>query len=92
MKDLMTSAPTKGSPRNVWIDLFASPLRSTKAGTLAGLTFAVKENIDVNLKVTTTGSKAFAFTAKSDAAVVAKLLEEPHYPLGYGCDRYSGWI
>jgi allophanate hydrolase len=78
MKDPMTSAPTKTDPKNVWIDLFASPLKSTQggqtAGQLAGLTFAVKDNIDVNQKVTTAGSKAFAFTAKSDATVVAKLL------------------
>jgi allophanate hydrolase len=70
----MTSASPNAEPKNVWIDLLPSPLRSVDEGALAGLTFAVKDNIDVNQKVTTAGSKAFAFTAKADATVVGKLL------------------
>jgi allophanate hydrolase len=63
-------------PRNIWIDLFSSPIRSSQNGLLDGLTFAVKDNIDVDQKVTTAGNKAFAFTAKANATVVTKLLGE----------------
>ncbi len=44
------------------------------AGTLAGLTFAIKDNIDVAGIPTTAGCPAFAYTPDRDADVVERLL------------------
>jgi allophanate hydrolase len=64
-------------PQHVWISKFKTPLTaedSSAAGLLAGMTFAVKDNIDVANHVTTAGCKEFAFEAKTSATVVSKLM------------------
>jgi allophanate hydrolase len=65
-------------PQHVWISKFKTPLtaeNSSAAGLLAGMTFAVKDNIDVANHVTTAGCKEFAFEAKTSATVVSKLMQ-----------------
>lgn len=58
-----------------WIDRFAAPLAGAAAGPLAGLSFAVKDNIDVAGVPTTAGCPAFARLAAAHAAVVQRLLD-----------------
>ncbi|HSH88537.1 MAG TPA: allophanate hydrolase [Ramlibacter sp.] len=58
-----------------WINRFDRPLgTSENRGPLAGLTFAVKDNIDVAGALTTAGCPAFAYSARDHATVVRKLL------------------
>ena len=57
-----------------WISCCVPPLRTSLDGTLAGLTFAVKDNMDVAGMATTAGCQAFAFTPDEHAVVVHKLL------------------
>src|SRR4029453_16101754 len=49
---------------------------------LFGLPFAVKDNIDVAGWPTTAGCPEFAYTAKEDAAVVARLRQLGAIPVG----------
>ena len=58
-----------------WITRFAGPLRGSAEGALAGLRFAVKDNIDVLGRPTTAACAAFAYQAKAHATVVQKLLD-----------------
>ena len=60
---------------NAWILRLAQPLRRGTEGPLAGLRFAVKDNIDVAGLPTTAACPAFAFGASSDAKVVQRLLD-----------------
>jgi allophanate hydrolase len=57
-----------------WISLCEPALSSGKTGCLAGLTFAVKDNIDVQGMPTTAACPAFAFTPGEHAQTVQKLL------------------
>jgi allophanate hydrolase len=64
-------------PKHVWINKFDQSIKAEQAshiGTLAGLSFAVKDNIDVAGHETTAGCKEFAFEAKKNATVIDKLL------------------
>ncbi len=67
------------SNENVWISLVTQDrvLARTReaSGPLAGLTFAVKDNIDVAGMPTTSGCPAFAYTPSKSATVVARLEE-----------------
>ena len=62
-----------------WIYRPAQPLRPSVAagasGALAGLTFAVKDNIDAAGWPTTAACPAFAYTPSVHAAIVQKLLD-----------------
>jgi allophanate hydrolase len=64
-----------GSPGAAWISRFVPPLVLGRGGSLAGLQFAVKDNIDAAGLPTTAGCPAFAYEPSSHASVVRKLLE-----------------
>lgn len=71
-----------GSPAAAWIAKFPSPVADAAAGKalgfalpLAGLSFAVKDNIDVAGAPTTAACPAFDRLPKAHAAVVQRLLE-----------------
>ena len=57
-----------------WIARCDPPLRTHTVGELAGLRFAVKDNIDVSSMPTTAGCPDFAFMPIQHAQVVQKLL------------------
>ncbi len=57
-----------------WISVCKPPLRTRTDGPLAGLTFAVKDNMDVAGMPTTAACPGFAFTPAEHAVVVQKLL------------------
>lgn len=58
-----------------WIHHPAQALAGASEGALAGLRFAVKDNIDVGGWPTTAACPAFAYTPGSHASVVRRLLE-----------------
>ena len=62
-----------GAP--AWITRFDAPLKGSAEGVLAGLRFAVKDNIDVAGVPTTAACEAFAYLPPAHAAVVRKLLD-----------------
>lgn len=71
-----------GSPAAAWIAKFAAPVADAAAGKalgfalpLAGLSFAVKDNIDVAGVPTTAACPAFDRLPQAHAAVVQRLLE-----------------
>jgi allophanate hydrolase len=57
-----------------WIARCDVPLRGSASGPLQGLTFAVKDNIDVQGIRTTAGCESFAYLPTHHAEVVRKLL------------------
>jgi allophanate hydrolase len=72
---LREAPPSGARPENAWIARFAAPLAGNAAGPLAGLTFAVKDNIDVAGVATTAGCPAFAYRPGEHASVVRRLLD-----------------
>lgn len=58
-----------------WLFKPLQPVQTAKDGPLSGLTFAVKDNIDVAGWPTTAACPAFAYTAPIHAKVVQKLLD-----------------
>lgn len=58
----------------LWLFQPPKPVQTTEVGPLSGLTFAVKDNIDVAGWPTTAACPAFAHTASVHASVVQKLL------------------
>ena len=58
-----------------WLSRCAPPIRTASSGPLAGLTFAVKDNMDVAGMPTTAACPGFAFTPSQHAVVVQKLLD-----------------
>ncbi|WP_372659757.1 allophanate hydrolase [Hydrogenophaga sp.] len=64
-----------GHAPQAWITRLEQPLQHGQTGPLAGLRFAVKDNIDVRGLPTTAGCAAFAYTATQHATVVRRLLE-----------------
>jgi allophanate hydrolase len=70
----------------VWISLVPREIALARAresqGLLAGLTFAVKDNIDVLGLPTTAGCPAYAYSPHADAAVVEKLGSAGAIPIG----------
>jgi allophanate hydrolase len=70
-----TETVAREGPAAAWITRLETPLHTSETGPLAGLTFAVKDNIDVEGVPTTAGCPAFAYTAQRHATVVRKLLD-----------------
>lgn len=60
---------------NAWITRFERPLFTRLDGACAGLTFAVKDNIDVAGAPTTAACPTFAYQAETSAFVVQRLLD-----------------
>jgi allophanate hydrolase len=58
-----------------WIQQCEKPICESSTGPLAGLSFAVKDNIHVLGLATTAGCPAFAFAPTAHAVVVQKLLQ-----------------
>ena len=64
-----------GTPAAAWIARPDHPVQGAAGGPLAGLRFAVKDNIDVAGLPTTAACPAFTQTPDSHATVVRRLLE-----------------
>ena len=64
-----------GLAPQAWILRCDPPLRTHASGPLAGLTFAVKDNMDVAAMPTTAACPGFAFTPSHHAVAVQKLLD-----------------
>jgi allophanate hydrolase len=80
-----------GGPLNpVWISLVpresalarAHEIENSPQSALAGMTFAVKDNIDVAAAPTTAGCPAYAYTPASSATVVQRLVNAGAIPIG----------
>jgi allophanate hydrolase len=72
-----TTLPTAAAPLapQAWIHHPPQPIAGASTGALAGLTFAVKDNIDVAGWPTTAACPAFAYRPDAHASVVRRLLE-----------------
>jgi allophanate hydrolase len=57
-----------------WIQRYETAIQESSTGPLAGLVFAVKDNMHVQGQTTTAGCPAFAFAPSEHATVVQKLL------------------
>lgn len=71
-----------GQAEAAWITRLATPLAGSASGPLAGLAFAVKDNIDVAGLPTTAACPAFAYRASDHATVVRRLLDAGARVLG----------
>ena len=80
----MLQVPTPSSvaifAQSAWITRIEPPLSfgdalSSEKGPLSGLSFAVKDNIDVAGVATTAACPAFAYTPDRHATVVQRLLQ-----------------
>ena len=60
---------------SAWITQLKPFLRNEQKGSLAGLSFAVKDNIDVAGLPTTAACAPFAYTPNKHATVVSRLLQ-----------------
>lgn len=67
--------PASGAAAAAWIARPERPLGSGTEGPLAGLRFAVKDNVDVAGLPTTAGCPAFAYRPSRHATVVQRLLD-----------------
>lgn len=63
-----------GMASHAWISQFPSPVQAQDVGALAGLRFAVKDNIDVLGLPTTAACPAFSYAPSQHAMAVQKLL------------------
>jgi allophanate hydrolase len=73
---------TTHDPHPAWITRLPAPLAGTAGGPLDGLTFAVKDNIDVAGVPTTAACPAFAQTPARHAAAVERLLSAGAHLVG----------
>ena len=64
-----------GLAPQAWISRFAEPLIKSANGPLAGLSFAVKDNMDAVGLPTTAACPTFGYTPTANAEVVQKLLD-----------------
>lgn len=67
--------PPDGAARSAWLYQAEQALTTHPTGVLAGLSFAVKDNIDVASWPTTAACPEFAYTAQRHASVVQRLLD-----------------
>lgn len=75
VESLNADAPrVRASADAAWIIRLPEPLATTSTGPLAGLTFAVKDNIDVAGLPTTAACPAFAYSPDEHSAVLERLL------------------
>jgi len=74
-KTVPAAVPESGQPAAAWIRRFDPALPGATAGALAGLRFAVKDNIDVAGVPTTAACPDFAYTPAAHATVVQRLLD-----------------
>ena len=65
-----------------WISRFPAPLRTSESGSLADLTFAIKDNIDAHGLQTTAACPEFSFSPSEHAQVVQRLLDSGAALLG----------
>jgi allophanate hydrolase len=70
-----TAAAPAARPEAAWIVRLTEPLHGEAAGPLAGLRFAVKDNIDVAHLPTTAACPGFAYRPQRHANVVQRLLD-----------------
>ena len=68
------SNPPQELAPQAWITRFPEPIFHSLTGTLAGLRFAVKDNIEVAGHPVTAACPAFSYQASTHASVVQKLL------------------
>ena len=66
---------TQGLPAYAWISKPEEAISSGKHGALSGLSFAVKDNIDVAEMPTTAACPEFSRIATQSAEIVHRLLE-----------------
>ena len=81
-EDSASPSPVRGRPESAWITRLNEPLSSKQDGPLAGMRFAVKDNIDVAGLPTTAACPAFQHEPKESADVVRRLLENGASLLG----------
>lgn len=67
-------SPVLGRAESAWLHSLTRPIDGAAQGALAGLSFAIKDNIDVAGLPTTAACPAFAHTATDSAVVVDRLL------------------
>lgn len=67
--------PVQVLAANAWISKPAAPVRAASAGPLAGMNFAVKDNIDAQGLPTTAACASFAYQPPANATVVQRLLD-----------------
>jgi allophanate hydrolase len=72
---LAEPASIDATPAAAWILRFDTPMQGAAGGPLAGLRFAIKDNIDAAGVETTAGCPAFARTAMQHAHAVGRLLD-----------------
>jgi allophanate hydrolase len=70
-----TPDPSAKLATQAWISRLAVPLQTSKSGSLAGLTFAIKDNIDARDLPTTAACPEFSFTPTESAQVVQRLFD-----------------
>lgn len=75
VQETTPSRPADALAPQAWIHHPDRPLSGAPAGALAGLRFAVKDNIDVAGWPTTAACPAFAYKPDAHASVVRRLLE-----------------
>ncbi|APW44694.1 allophanate hydrolase [Rhodoferax saidenbachensis] len=71
----MQNITQKAGAPQAWIEHIEPPLAGSASGPLAGLRFAIKDNIDAFGWPTTAACKEFAYLPKAHASVVQKLLD-----------------
>ncbi len=83
----LAAESANNADHNVWIERLtpAESLRYRKdelSAPLAGLVFAIKDNIDLAGVATTAGCPAYAYTPEASATVVQRALDAGAIPLG----------
>lgn len=81
-EDPASPGSVRGRPESAWITRLHEPFSSKEEGPLAGMRFAVKDNINVAGLPTTAACPAFLHEPKESADVVRRLLENGASLLG----------